>query len=389
MDQSELRKRMSDPKAREEAENKLSGLPDMKKIQVPDFATATQPLSVEEQEKVREEVRKRREFAEWAGKMRVDIETKFREAVALIDPEIAEMESDTEELELSPTLRRRLATLKADRKRLEKERDEALAKIEVEDEGLRKHTEFAMFLAEIRDAKAEEEEAEKFLAKATARKRIRLTDRKTGTNLLFWKDKVYEPSPDSTGKVTPATVGLMNELRKLVKAAKDAAEAARQKAYDENVAEMKAEGEKITLSQLSTVNPHPVGPVYGQLPAREEKFRDGRIYHERESHLLTKSDGRVIRPAKAVGQLANFFADLKARGISISVREFRERRLLTENGTRLPEDTYRLKLRFLNILLAALHIETASRPATAPSTPPPTTALTTVTESPPTTEATN
>lgn len=294
-------------------------LPDLSQIVV-------KPLTEAERTKAELEIKARREFAEGAG-----------ERLAVIIREIAEIESDPEKLELSPTLRNRLADLKAMR-----------AQLTVEDEGLRKHTEFSTFIASIRAARPEE--ANEYIEKALEMKRIEVTTETTGANLLFNNGKAYKPCPDSTGKVTSGAVVLVNELRKLVNAAKTA----HQEALKNKVADIKAKG-TVTCVQLLTAVPHPKGFVY-ILTQDDAKH---------ETSILLECDGVTIRPIDGIGWLQNFVTNLKEKKLFVTVRELREGKLM--RNPPLSQDTFNLTVNFRRMIQNAADKEKSQTKATTSS----------------------
>lgn len=305
--------------------DELLELPDLGEIEV-------KPMTEEEQVAADKEYQQRKQFAEGAG-----------EKLAPIEREIAEIKSDPDKLELTPTLQRRLETLEATRE-----------KLLVEDEGVQKHTRFAALLERVRQAKPEE--FDEYFCQAMEDGRYReTTDQKGKAHVIFHKGKAYELVPDATGKITAGSKALDAELRKLQSANREYRQG-KGNAYQEAVTAIKAKATKgLTLSQVATEDPTPVGMAYGYLPRREETNpRTQEKYPVPESHFLVECDGQVIKPVEAVGRLRTFFAELRENERYITVRDLKERRL---TGGRLPEEVFKELRGFLGILQAAIRLE--------------------------------
>lgn len=298
------------------------GLPDLENIEVP-------VMSEEDQTRAAEEAKKRRQFAEGAGKK-----------LATVNRQIAVLKADPEDLEFSPTKQAQLKNLKATR-----------AKLLVEDEAVRKHTEFVAFMEEVRQARPEEAMA--YVRRAAETGRIRTTTRTAGANLLILGKTVYEPAPDSAGKVTPATLGLMAELRKLCQKGR---EALNERRKDEVVAMREEATEGLTLTRIITEKAQS-GKIYCFLPPREIKNPDGTTRWLRSSHTLWECDGRLIRPLRAIGGLDRRFAELISCDAFVTVESVRAGRLILDR--RLPDEPFKTLLGLLNITKAVLAQEAA------------------------------
>lgn len=303
----------NDPKKLEELKSKVD-LPDIKEIKVV-------PLTKKQQKQINEEYRKRRAFAEGAGKK-----------IAIINREIADIESNPERLELSPTLQERLKELKA-----------ALAKLQVGDEGVEKHTKHATLIAEIRLARPEE--FLKYFGESKARGIVSETNQVSGPHLFFVWGKAYEVMN------SPGAHAVEAELRKLQSANRKY----RQNAYREAVTSIKGKATQgLTLTRVVTENPTPLGLIYGYLPPRKEPNpRTQEKSSFPESHLLVECDGKIIKPIEAVGRSRGFFSDLAANGRYVSVADLKEGRV----SGRLPEEIFKELSGFLGILQATLRTE--------------------------------
>ena len=305
-------------------------LPDLNAIDV-------KPMTQEARAAADAEYKRRKDFAEGAG-------TKL----AAINREITEIEADPERLALDLMGQERLTALKAARQRLT-----------VPDEGVRKHIEFSELVAGVKSAS--QSEAGKWIAEATTKGRIRTTAATTGSNLIFWAGRVYEPVPDGTGKITSATLGLVAELRRLT----DAAKVAQREERNAAIAALKSEATAgMTLTAITLSTTLHAGKIYVFLPPKEEEIRGEKRWIG-ASHILVECDGIILRPIRAVGRLENFFAELTARKRFVAVADLKTGRY---SGPRVADDIFRDIVGLLNILRAAMYAEVPA--AKTPTTPP-------------------
>lgn len=320
---------------KERTERVNAELPDLEKVQIPRELTEEELVKLEERRAVT------KEYIREGDEKLQDIEEKIREIEVRKDfPSVVE--------EGTPEYIREL-----------RERYERLVKaketILTEDEGLQKGFKHRNWVREIKETCSEIEQGKapvgqvkqkvrEVVAKAIRFHRIRkisedekreLKRENPGAVLditaVLGPDEIYGPVEDRlTGRVTPATMGIIGEVRKV----RDAAEKKLKEELPTEIERMKQEG---TVELLKTLTDSSVrGRAYGFLPASQKEIsKGGRAITKSyaELHFLVKvvtrkvgdTEVAVILSIKAVGQpeVSAMFDRLYQKGVYITVNSLR------------------------------------------------------------------
>lgn len=270
--------------------------------------------------KVEEEYQKKKSHAEKAGKKLVNI----RE-------EISQIKQD-KRLAYSSILQERLDKLE--------EIEETLL---TEDESLRGHVEFSVFLERIRETTASKQsvgqKVDALIAEAIERGKIKEVkppaEGSRPSYLLYWRSSVYQARPDpETGEVLPATIAVFKELKKLIKAEKN-------RYWREKNEQIKKMKENPPIAEILKEE-ESKGVYFGYLPQKENLS---------SVYFTVETDGKVIRPVEATGPLWRFFQRIAKSQAFVTIDSLKEGKLIVK--VRLSEERFRDLLKFYKILRVA------------------------------------
>lgn len=291
-------------------------------------------LTPEELAAAAKEAEQRRTWAENAGK-----------TLATLETDKARIEADPN-LEMSPTLKGRLATI-----------IEQIAKIRgVQDEGIKAHAEFSELYNAIKTAATGQ--AQTMLDRALRAGRVK--EGNVGW-VINYRGKHYIAADGSDG-----TKAIFSELKKLVEKTR----AENRAAWTQGLEELKFRATPgltlYVIGEGEARDPVPAtGHVYAHIP--EKRMDDGRTL--RESHLLIEvrtQKGRegefpVIVPVKAMGYYGRLFDELSAlKPVPfLAVSMFRRPHQDVEQALvkNLGEDTGKKVYAFLRAMRTALYVE--------------------------------
>lgn len=311
-------------------------LPDLEKVQIPRELTKDELVKLEKRRAVT------KEYIQKGDEKLQDIEEKIRGIEAREDfPSVVEEGTP----EYIPELRERYERLVT-----------AKETILTENEGIQKgfkHRDWVREIrgaySEIRQGKADGRIKERVISeveKAVKFHRIRKISKEEERELkqegipqsildlrmLLGPEYVYGPVRDTlTGRVTPATMGIIAELRNV----RDAAEKRLKESLPHEIERMK-QGATVELLKILTEANVPLGMSYGFLPASQKTLTiDGRERTKRYSELhfvvkiITRRVGEAevlaVLPIRAAGQPAAeaMFQRLKEKGVYITVNSLK------------------------------------------------------------------